>query len=539
MIVLGPLLFLVVVGGLIALGIRTWRQREESGREGGLDLIPYLLMALAVGVAGFSVARLARASLTPDRIAGRPIGELAGALAGLVVAGPTAYLLWQFLARRRKTFLRNPGWPIYLSIVEVVFLTAFFVAVGQFADALTNSALAPRWTDLIVYGGIVAFHWWAESREPATEEVGELPRLVGSAVSVVALTAGAIGTLSWLFSEAYESLGGAVTVPPEPAIPLALTLAAAPMWAWRWLPAWEEESTPFRSLYLSFLTALSLIVTAGAAVTIVAVLLSFLFGQAGPIEDHFGTYPTAVSFALVGGALWIHHRRRIGVARGGAMRGYQYGMTAAGLAGLVGFTVALIDLAFEPRLAGGETGEALILLGCSVIASGLAWLWFWRKVEEAPRAEEIRALQRRMYLLGMAVITGLTAAGSLIASLVVVFRAFLGEGGDISESLRIPLSLTVVSGLAAWHLYTHVRTDGAALRKTEARPFTVTIVCSHPGQISTLFPKEATVRVLYRADDAGVIDQSMAAAIVSEVGGRSSLIWVDGGGFRVAAAREP
>jgi hypothetical protein len=138
----------------------------------------------------------------------------------------------------------------------------------------------------------------------------------------------------------------------------------------------------------------------------------------------------------------------------------------------------------------------------------------------------------------MAVITGLTAAGSLIASLVVVFRALLGEGGDISESLRVPLTLTVVSGLAAWHLYTHVRTDGAALRKTEARPFSVTILCSHPGQISTLFPKEATIRVLYRADDAGVIDEAMAEAIVSEVRGRSSLVWVDGGGFRVAAARE-
>lgn len=539
MIVLAPVLLLVVVGGLIALGVRTWRRREEQGQGGSLYLIPHLLMSLAVGVAGFSVARLARASLTPDRIAGRPIGELAGALAGLVVAGPTAYLLWQFLSKRRRAFLRNPGWPIYLSIVEVVFLVAFYVAVGQFADALTDNALTQRWTDLIVYGGIVAFHWWAEGREPATDEVGELPRLVGSAVSVVALAVGAIGTLVWLFSEAYDSVGGAVTVPPDPAIPLALTLAATPLWAWRWLPNWEEESTAFRNLYLSFLTALSLLVTIGAGVTIVALLLSFLFGQAGPAETHFDTVPTALSFALVGSALWAHHRRSIGGARGGALRGYQYGVAAAGLAALVGFAVALVNFVFEPRLAGGDTGEALIVLGCSVIAAGVGWLWFWRKVQEAPREEEIRALQRRMYLLGMAVISGLTAAGALIASLVVVFRALLGEGGEISDSLRIPLTLTGVSGLAAWHLYTHVRADGAQLRETEAKPFTVTLICSHPGRVSTLFPKEATIQVLYRADDAGVIDDTMAEAIVAEVGGRSTLVWVDGGGFRVATAREP
>jgi hypothetical protein len=362
---------------------------------------------------------------------------------------------------------------------------------------------------------------------------------MGSAVSTVALVVGAIGTLSWLFSEAYESLGGAVTVPPEPAIPLALTLAAAPIWAWRWLPAWKEESTAFRNLYLSFLSALSFLIATGAVVTIIAVLLSFLFGQGGPAETQFDTYPTALSFALAGGALWVHHRRRIGVARSGALRGYQYGMTAAGLAALIGFTVALVDLVFARRLAGGDTGEDLIFLGCSVVAAGLVWQWFWRRVQEAPRETEVRALQRRMYLLGMAVITGLTAAGALIASLVVVFRAVLGEGGDMSESLRIPLTLTLVSGLAAWHLYTHVRTDGAALRRTEAKPFSVTIICSHPGPISTLFPKEATVRVLYRADEVGVIDETMAQAIVSEVGGRPSLVWVDDGGFRLAAAKEP
>jgi hypothetical protein len=192
-----------------------------------------------------------------------------------------------------------------------------------------------------------------------------------------------------------------------------------------------------------------------------------------------------------------------------------------------------------PRLAGDDTGEVLIVLGCSVIAAGAAWTWFWRKVQAAPRADEIHSLPRRMYLLGMAVITGLTAAGALIALLVVVFRAVLGEGGDVSDSLRIPATLTVASGLAAWHLFTHVRADGAQLRRTEVKPFTVTVVCSHPGTLSTLFPKEATVRVMYRADDSGIIDETMAAAIVSEVDSRPSLVWVDDSGFRVAAAREP
>jgi hypothetical protein len=211
-------------------------------------------------------------------------------------------------------------------------------------------------------------------------------------------------------------------------------------------------------------------------------------------------------------------------------------LAAAGLGAVIGAVVALINLVFEQRLAG--TGETVVALGCSAVAAGLVWAWFWRKAQAAPRDEEIRALQRRMYLIGMAVITGLTAAGALIGSLVVVFRAILDEGGDISDSLRLPLTLTIVSGLAAWHLFTNLRADGAGHQRVEVKPFTVTIICSHPGSLTSLFPHEANTRVLYRADTTGVVDDQMAAEIVAAVTGRSSLVWVDESGFRVALARE-
>ncbi|MGH3668175.1 MAG: hypothetical protein ACRDU7_07790, partial [Acidimicrobiia bacterium] len=93
--VLAVLVFVVVVGGVVAVVVRAVRGREKREEEGGLDLIPYLILALAVVAAGFALAALARASLTPDRIIGRPTGELAGALAALVVAAPITYLLWR------------------------------------------------------------------------------------------------------------------------------------------------------------------------------------------------------------------------------------------------------------------------------------------------------------------------------------------------------------------------------------------------------------------------------------------------------------
>ncbi len=531
------LLFLLVVGGGVALVVRAVRRPGREDDTGGLDLIPYFLLALAVGATGFALAALARASLTPDRLIGRPTAEIAGALAGLVVAGPIAFLLWRRQARRRRAFPETPGWPVYLAIVELVFLTAFFIAVGQVAEMLEGSEDAFDWTDLLVYGGIVVFHWWAERKERPAGDIGELPRLVGSGVALIALTIGLVGVLDWLFSLAYDGLWGLAEV-PSPELPLALTVAAAPVWAWRWLPAWEEETNLLRNFYVGFVAALTLTMTIGAGVTMIATLLTSLLGQAGSATEHFRYYPIALALLIVGGTLWWHHRRRMGEGRAGGRRGYEYTMAATGLATLVGSATALVDTVFTPALAGTNSGAPLIALGCTVIASGWVWLTFWRKAQAAPREEETRAVPRRFYLIGMAIILGLTAAGALIAVLVVVFRALLGEVEAGSDILRVPVTLTLTSGLATWHLFTQIRADGSMLKRSPVEPFTVTVVCSHPGILSTMFPKEATVRVLYRGDDAGVVNDEMASAIISAVGGISSLVWVDEGGFRVAAARE-
>ncbi len=535
--VLAVLVFVVVVGAVIAVVVRVVRGRDKQEEEGGLDLIPYLILAVAMGTAGFSLAALARASLSPDRLIGRPTGELAGALAGLVVAGPIAYLLWRRQARRRKAFPDAPGWPVYLALIELVFLTAFLTAVAQLAGFLAGDVERAGWTDLLIYGGIVVFHWWVERREPTRGDTMDLPRLVGTGVALVALTIGLIGTLEWLFSVVYDALSGAGEI-SDPAVPIALAGAGGAIWAWRWLPVWDEKPNVLRNFYLGFVTAISLTMAIAAGVTMIATLLTFVFGEAGPTEGLFDDLPLALAFFFVGVALWYHHGHRLGPGRTGARRGYEYAMTAVGLGALVGSTTALVDTAFTPTLAGTNSGAAMIALGCAVIAAGWVWLTFWRKAQGAPRGEEARALPRRIYLIGMAIILGLTAAGALIATLVVVFRALLGEIEADADSLRVPVTLTLTAGLATWHLFDQIRSDGAGARSARSRPFDVTVICSHPGTLATLFPDEARVRVIYRGDGAGTIDEEMATAIVAAIDGRSSLVWVDEDGFRMAAARE-
>jgi Domain of unknown function (DUF5671) len=534
---LALLLALVLVAGVIVLVVRASRRKGEAAETEGTDIIPYLLLAVAVATAGFTLAALARASLTADRLSGRPTAEIAGALAGLVVSAPIAYFLWRRQARRRRQFPETDGWPVYLALIELTFLTAFFVAASDLATDIAGVESGAHWTDLVVYGGIVAFHWWVGRRELPEGQAGDLPRLVGAGVALIAMSVGLVGTLAWLFSLVYDGLWDLDDIPGV-AVPLALLVTGAPVWAYRWFPEWKDEAGTLRSFYIGLATTVFLTGAIGALVSIVAITLGFLIEQPGPAGQTFRNIPLALAALVGSGLLWWHHNLRLGSGRTSARRGHEYAMAAIGLASLIASSAALVDTAFTPTLAGTNRAGTLVTLGCVVIASGWVWLAFWRKAQMAsPREDEARSLPRRFYLIGMAIAVGLTAVGALIAALVIVFRALLGEVSATASSLRVPVTLTLVAGLATWHLIDQLRADRAGMERVEVKPYTVTVVCSHPGKLATLFPPEATLRLIYRADGAGIIDDETASAIVSAVDGTSTLVWVDEDGFRTATAR--
>jgi hypothetical protein len=534
---LALLLAVALVAGVIVLLVRVSRRKGPEAETEGTDIIPYLLLVVAVATAGFTLAALARASLTTDRLSGRPTAEIAGALAGLVVSAPIAFFLWRRQARRRRQFPDTDGWPVYLALIELTFLTAFFVAVSDLVADIAGVESGAHWTDLVVYGGIVAFHWWVGRRELPEGQAGDLPRLVGAGVALIAMTAGLIGTLAWLFSVVYDGLWDLNDI-PDAAVPLALLITGAPVWAFRWLPAWSDEPGTLRSFYTGLATTVFLTGAIGAVVTVVSITLGFLIERPEPAGQSFRHIPVALAALIGSGVLWWHHYLRLGPGRTTARRGYEYAMAAIGLGTLVVSSAALVDAAFTPTLAGTNRAGTLITLGCVVIASGWVWLAFWRKSQTAsPREDEARSLPRRFYLIGMAIAVGLTAVGALIAALVIVFRALLGEIPATASSLRVPVTLTLVAGLATWHLIDQLRADRAGIEKIEVKPYTVTVICSHPGNLATLFPQEATLRLIYRADGAGTIDDETASAIVSAVDGTSTLVWVDEDGFRTATAR--
>jgi hypothetical protein len=247
--------------------------------------------------------------------------------------------------------------------------------------------------------------------------------------------------------------------------------------------------------------------------------------------------PAEITVLVMGLLVWWHHWGRLGEGRTDPKRAYEYAMAAIGLLGAVGFATALASSALAPDLLVGAGSDDVITLAVGLVASISVWWWFWSKASREPREIVAVSGPRRVYLLGLGIVMGLVAAGALIGTLFVLFRRLLGvsTGGD---SLAVQAALFVFAGAAAWHLLqTHFQDRSLIAADEVVTPFDVTLICSHPGMIATTFPKEARVRVVYRGDDLAPIDADTAEAIVAAVGHRSSLVWVDEDGFRVAPAR--
>jgi hypothetical protein len=274
----------------------------------------------------------------------------------------------------------------------------------------------------------------------------------------------------------------------------------------------------------------------GAAGTTAVQLLLFMFTETDPAATHFTSLPGTAAVGGVGLLVWWHHRTSLGEERTNAVRSYGYAMAAIGLGISIGGATGLATVAFSPADFINDPTEAVIAVIVILVTGLSVWGWYWTRAQAAPRETEAGATPRRFYLVGLAVITGLVSAGALIGTLVVLFQLLIA--GESNDTMALQASLFVFSGLATWHLLRANGKDRELIVSPDVvTPFDLTIVCSHPGPIATLVPKEARVKILYRGDDVGLITETMASAIVEEVGQRSSIVWVDDRGYRIAAAR--
>ena len=536
--ILGPVVLLVVVVLVIVAVQRRTHPGQAPPPAGGGDVLAYLLMAIAVGVAAVSLARLARAAFPGGVFIFDPEREVAGALAGIVVSAPFAVYLWRRQRRRRAVHPHTPGWTLYLSLIEATFMILFVIALFSFLDWLISDGRAPSWTDLLVYGGVIVFHELAVMATPPGPDSGELPRVIGSAIGLVPTMIGMGGALYWGLSELYSGLGA--TSPGEgigAATSIAFMLTGFPVWWYRWLRRWRDTAGPARWSFTFLASTAGVVVLISGLTFLVAQTLIYLLTSTPPAGSHFQFLPATLSVALVAAAVWAHHRRMLGTHRDDPVRAYEYLSAAVALSAVVGGATILIAAVFGPRSFIGSSGQAAIVGATTAVFGVAVWYRFWSRAQAAPRAIEASTMPRRFYLLGLGVVAGLVSAGALIATLVFVFQRLLGI--EQLPSAFVPMiGLFLSSGLAAAHLFRTYLADREVTgdEKTVA-PFDVTVICTHPGMLADRLPKGARVRVIYRADAGAEIDDEMADRVVAAVDGKSSIVWVDETGFRVAPAR--
>jgi Domain of unknown function (DUF5671) len=539
MVALIPLLVLgLIAWGVIALIRRGTANRPQGPGDGG-DVLMYLLMAVAVGVFVFSLVNLGRAAFPGGTFVFDPERQVASALAGLVVSGPIAFFLWRRLRERRETHPGAAGWTVYLSLVEAVFMTSFVISLFGVLDWLISDGRQPSIPDVLVFGAVIVFHEIAIRATPPGSDAGELPRVIGSAIGLVALIIGIGGILQWGLSELYEQIAPEVASTGfEAMTAVALILTGGPVWWYRWLRPWPTAPGAPRNAWTFLAAATGLSTLLGTFTFVIAQTLAYLLtDETSAAGDHFQFLPVTLAIGIVAGLVWAHHRQRLGSERTDPVRAYEYSMAAVALSAGVAATTTLVSTVFSDSAFVGSTGTVAINAGVVLLVGMLTWLRFWGRAQRAPRGIEATAPPRRFYLLGLGVIMALVGAGALIATLVFVFQAALGVEG-LDDSFIPVVALFLTAGGVSWHLLRSHGADRALTASTEViTPFDVTVVCSHPGMLAAQFPKQARVRVIYRSDDLGVVSDDLADEIVTAVGNSSSLVWVDDTGFRVAPAR--
>lgn len=530
-------LLVVVVVAVVTLVRRNAGPGRSSATGDGGDVLAYLLMAIAVGVSVFSVARLARAAFPGGVFIFDPEREVAAALAGIVVSAPFTVFLWNRQRKRRALHPHSAGWTLYLSLIEAVFMTVFVIALFQFLDWLFSSGRAMAWTDLVAYGAVVVLHEMAVRATPPGPDAGELPRVIGTVIGLVPLMIGLGGFIYWGLAELYGTLATQPSDGISLGTSLAFLLTGLPVWWYRWIRKWRDDAGPARWSFTFLATAGSLSVAIGSTVVVVAQTMIYLLTSTRPAGQHFGFLPAALTVALVAVIVWAHHRRMLGRERDDPVRAYEYLSTAFGLSAAIGGATTLITAVLSPSPFVGNSDD-LAIVGATIVVFGLAvWYRFWSRAQAMPRGIEAASTPRRFYLLGLGVVTGLIGAGALITALVFVFQALLGVD-TLSTGFVAALGLTISAGAAAAHLFRTYAADRELTRdRSTVTPFDVTVITSHPGALAARFPKQARLRVVYRDDDNGPVDDEMADRIVEAVAGRSSIVWVDETGFRVAPAR--
>lgn len=277
---------------------------------------------------------------------------------------------------------------------------------------------------------------------------------------------------------------------------VTLFVIAVPVWLVYWLRglAQDPESDGWRLHVVLFGVAGGLVTAIVSGANLLYMIAVWYLGSPKETEigDHFQSLPNVLGAAAAGLLVWWYHRtvlaHRVRLVRSEIDRTYTYVMASGGLiASGVGFVIllsALIEAITGRELVRGGSGLNTLIFALVVLVIGLpVWWYHWHAAESLQSQDgvaELTSVSRRVYLISLLGVGGLTALGSGIAT-VYVFLQDLIEGDLASStlrSIRFPLAILITSGAVATYHFGLYRRDhpSRAVETTVARRRSIVLV---------------------------------------------------------------
>ncbi|HSF86333.1 MAG TPA: DUF5671 domain-containing protein [Acidimicrobiia bacterium] len=519
---------LVILGAIvyaIVLAVKRRGTDRDPVESGGLEVgrvFRYLLTIIALIVAAIGVTELLGMALAS---ADARRGSVAEPLAMTIVAVPAFAVLarWGWRKLHDDPSERDaPGWSLYLNGALTVTLA---VTVGNgiaVADRLVNG----EWrgfaiAGLAVWGAAWAGHWWVwRAQRPGIWPNG--PLWTGSIIGLWtgAISAGVAVNLG--VQEIFDAASDVLVVTDDDRTLATAAIGAgigAAVWFWHWLRhGWRAMRTAGWYVYVLLFG-----VFAGLAAAVAGggyglyLVLEWVWGEpsASSAVVHFRHLATPIAAAGIGGGVWWYHRSVVGPTsakpRTEIHRTYEYLVAGVALA-TVAVALVILVMAIFPALtpasaASDDASTNTLLAAITLLAVGAPmWTITWLRIQRtcAGNDAEIGAPSRRRYLFAIFGLSGMTAFGSLISLLIVVFQALLGErsGGPLASDLDVPVALLLTTGVIAayhWLVYRSERSVAVHLPKRD-----VLLVCDGVRTVDEIAERtHSKVRVLHRLDVVG------------------------------------
>ena len=538
----GGLIPLLILGVIVYAIVKNVQDRRQTVRD--TDAAPLAVKRVlvfgslyaAVHVAAWGLAGLL--ALLSESGADR--GERAAEpLAMSIVAVPIVFFLGRWVWRGlTDPAQRDAAFSLYVSVTTLTALIVVMVTAIDSGDWLISDGdfSASAVSALAVWTPIWAVHW----------RLGRTYRAEVSNAHVYLGSIGALATLATygglLIGDVFARLldAGAdtfVDVADRDRVEswlVGLVVAGAAYAVYWFATARREKRDVLWHAYVVLVGVMGGLIAAVAGAGIASFgVLQWWLGDPDSTSAvrHFEDFIPALTALVVGGVVWLYHRRVLGPVTGPrteVQRVYDYVVAGVGLVtAIVGVVILLVGLqeaVFPPEDSMASEVNALLGALTTLAVGAPLWMQAWRRAQQNGRAgdgAELVSPTRRSYLFGIIGVGGAVAAVSLLILLVVVFDALLGDGGDrLREDIQIPLAILLTVGAAAvWH-FSVLRSDQEAAPDAPAPQKKIVLVTG--DEVFATAVRDLTgarVTVLHRLDangESGDAEAVAAAVAASE-----------------------